>query len=158
KLIDVVRAPFVIEGQDLHVGVSIGIAIANVDDADPERLLKSADIALYRAKQGGRATYRIFEAQMDAELQERKALEYDLRQAVLKDELEIHYQPLIDLAQHGVAAVEALVRWRHPVRGLVSPAEFIPLAEETGLIVSMGEWILETACRQVMEWDGLRVA
>jgi len=158
KLIDVVRAPFIIEGQDLHVGVSIGIAIANVDDADPERLLKSADIALYRAKQGGRATYRIFEAQMDAELQERKALEYDLRQAVMKDELEIHYQPLIDLAQHGVAAVEALVRWRHPARGLVSPAEFIPLAEETGLIVSMGEWILETACRQVMEWDGLRVA
>ncbi|RDJ05754.1 bifunctional diguanylate cyclase/phosphodiesterase [Rhizobium grahamii] len=158
KLIDVVRAPFTIEGQELHVGVSIGIAIANVDDGDPERLLKSADIALYRAKQSGRATYRIFEAQMDAELQERKALEYDLRQAVLKDELEVHYQPLIDLVQHDVAAVEALVRWRHPVRGLVSPADFIPLAEETGLIISMGEWILETACRQVMEWDGLRVA
>lgn len=158
KLIEVVRAPFEVEGQDLHVGVSIGIAIADENDADPERLLKSADIALYRAKQGGRATYRIFEAQMDAELQERRALEHDLRQALLKDELEVHYQPLIDLDRQGVVAVEALVRWRHRTRGLVSPADFIPLAEETGLIISIGEWVLETACRQALEWDDLRVA
>ncbi|MGO4440383.1 bifunctional diguanylate cyclase/phosphodiesterase [Rhizobium sp. RAF56] len=158
RLIEVIRAPFNIDGQDLHVGVSIGIAIAGNDDSDPERLLKSADIALYRAKQGGRATYRIFEAQMDAELQERKALEYDLRQALLRDELDVHYQPLIDLESRNVVAVEALVRWRHPTRGLVSPAEFIPLAEETGLIISVGEWVLETACRQALEWEGLGVA
>jgi len=157
KLIEVVRTPFTIEGQDLHIGVSIGISLADINDNDPERLLKNADIALYRAKQSGRATYRIFEAKMDAELQERKALEYDLRQAILKDELEVHYQPLIGDDQQ-VAAVEALVRWRHPVRGLVPPADFIPLAEETGLIVSVGEWVLETACRQALEWDGLRVA
>lgn len=158
RLIEEVRAPFTIEGQDLHIGVSIGIAIADTTSSDPERLLKNADIALYRAKQGGRATYRIFEAQMDAELQEKKALEYDLRQAVLKDELEVHYQPLIDLQKREVAGVEALVRWRHPVRGLVSPADFIPLAEETGLIISIGEWVLETACRQGLEWDDVRVA
>ncbi len=158
KLIDVVRAPFVIDGQDLHVGVSIGVAIADSTETNPERLLKNADIALYRAKQGGRGVYRVFEAQMDAELQQRRALEYDLRQALLKSELEVHYQPLIDLGKNQVAAVEALVRWRHPARGLVSPADFIPLAEETGLIVSIGEWVLETACQQALEWDNIRVA
>ncbi|KRB62064.1 diguanylate cyclase [Rhizobium sp. Root708] len=158
KLIDGLRTPFIVEDQILHIGVSIGIALADTKDRIPERLLKNADIALYRAKQGGRATYRIFEAQMDAELQERRALEYDLRQAVLKNELELHYQPLIDLEHQTVAAVEALVRWRHPVRGLVSPADFIPLAEETGLIVAIGEWVLETACSQAMSWDRLRIA
>ncbi|MDM9622977.1 MULTISPECIES: EAL domain-containing protein [unclassified Rhizobium] len=157
KIIESVRTPFIVDGQNLHIGVSIGIALANTE-SDPERLLKSSDIALYRAKQGGRATYRIFEAQMDAELQERRVLEYDLRQAVLKGELELHYQPLIELDTRNIAAVEALVRWRHPVRGLVSPADFIPLAEETGQIVAIGEWVLETACSQALEWERLRVA
>ncbi|WP_018901016.1 EAL domain-containing protein [Rhizobium sp. 2MFCol3.1] len=158
KLIDSIRTPFIVEGHTLHIGVSVGIALADTTDGAPERLLKNADIALYRAKQGGRATYRIFEAQMDAELQERRGLEYDLRQAVLKNELELHYQPLIDLENQTVAAVEALVRWRHPMRGLVSPADFIPLAEETGLIVAIGEWVLETACSQALDWDRLRIA
>lgn len=158
RLIESIRTPFVVDDQTLHIGVSIGIALADTTNGIPERLLKNADIALYRAKQGGRATYRIFEAQMDAELQERRGLEYDLRQAVLKNELELHYQPLIDLEQHTVAAVEALVRWRHPTRGLVSPADFIPMAEETGLIVAIGEWVLETACGEALKWDRLRIA
>ncbi|WEX88168.1 EAL domain-containing protein [Sinorhizobium garamanticum] len=157
-LIEVIRAPFHVDDQELHVGVSIGIAIADMSGDDPERLLKNADIALYRAKQAGRATYRIFEAKMDQELQARKALEYDLRQAVLKHELEVHYQPLIDLDSKSIVAVEALVRWRHPSRGLVSPMDFIPLAEETGLIVGIGEWVLEKACTQALSWPQLRVA
>lgn len=158
QLIDAVRAPFYIDGQELHIGVSVGIAIADLADGDPERLLKNADIALYRAKQAGRATYRIFEPKMDIELQARKALEHDLRQAVLKNELEVHYQPLIDLETRSITAVEALVRWRHPTRGLVSPADFIPLAEETGLIVAIGAWVLETACAQAVKWPNLRMA
>jgi diguanylate cyclase (GGDEF)-like protein/PAS domain S-box-containing protein len=158
RLIEVVRAPFEIEEQELHVGVSLGIAVCEGSDNDPERLLKNADIALYRAKQAGRATYRIFEAQMDLELQERKSLEHDLRQAMLKNQLELHYQPLIDISTRKVAAVEALIRWRHPTRGIVSPIDFIPLAEETNLIVAIGEWVLETACRQALEWPDLRVA
>ena len=158
KLIEVVRTPFEIDGNELHVGVSLGIAICEESGNDPERLLKNADIALYRAKQAGRATYRIFEAQMDLELQERKSLEHDLRQAILKNQLELHYQPLIDISTSKVAAVEALIRWRHPTRGIVSPVDFIPLAEETNLIIAIGEWVLETACRQALSWPELRVA
>ncbi|WP_430246091.1 bifunctional diguanylate cyclase/phosphodiesterase [Neorhizobium sp. DAR64861/K0K2] len=158
KLIEVVRAPFEIEGHELYVGVSLGIAVCDESGNDPERILKNADIALYRAKQAGRATYRIFEAQMDLELQDRKALEHDLRQAILKNQLELHYQPLIDIGSKAVVAVEALIRWRHPTRGVVSPVDFIPLAEETNLIVAIGEWVLETACRQALDWPNLRVA
>jgi diguanylate cyclase (GGDEF)-like protein/PAS domain S-box-containing protein len=157
RIIEIVKQPFQVEGHELHVGVSIGVAFPDHAD-DPDKLLKNADIALYRAKQGGRGNVRFFEPQMDLELQARKALEYDLRQALLKDELELHYQPLIDLEAQKVTAVEALLRWRHPSRGLVSPGEFIPLAEETGMIISIGEWVLRTACEQALSWPGLRVA
>ena len=157
RIIDVVKQPFLVEGQELHIGVSIGVAFPDHAD-DPDKLLKNADIALYRAKHAGRGTVRFFEPQMDLELQARKALEYDLRQALFKEELELHYQPLIDLKSQKVTAVEALLRWRHATRGLVSPGEFIPLAEETGLIIAIGEWVLRTACEQALCWPGLRVA
>ena len=153
-----VKVPFKIDDQELYVGVSIGVALPEGEADDPERLLKNADIALYRAKQAGRGTTRFFEAHMDLELQARKALEYDLRQASLKNELEVFYQPLIDVDSKEVTAVEALIRWRHPTRGLVSPIDFIPMAEETGLIIPIGEWVLRTACKQVLEWPNLRVA
>jgi diguanylate cyclase (GGDEF)-like protein/PAS domain S-box-containing protein len=158
KIMTAVKAPFNINDQELYVGVSIGIALPEGAGDDPGRLLKNADIALYRAKQAGRGTMRFFEAQMDIELQARKALEQDLRQALLKNELEVFYQPIIDLEGRIVTAVEALVRWRHPSRGLVSPADFIPMAEETGLVIAIGEWVLRTACKQVQEWPGLHVA
>ncbi len=132
KIMDVVRVPFEIDDKELYVGVSIGVALPEGVDDDPERLLKNADIALYRAKQAGRGTTRFFEPQMDLELQARKALEYDLRQALLKNELEVFYQPLIDVETESVTAVEALLRWRHPTRGIVSPVDFISMAEETG--------------------------
>jgi diguanylate cyclase (GGDEF)-like protein/PAS domain S-box-containing protein len=158
RLTEELRAPFRIEGHELYVGASIGVALAPDDGENHERLLKSADIALYRAKQAGRGTFRFFEAQMDSELQARKALEQDLRQALAKGQFELHYQPLVAVQGQELTGVEALLRWRHPDRGVVQPGEFIPVAEETGLIVPIGEWALRTACRQVKAWPGLRVS
>lgn len=158
RIIEAVRQPFLIEGQELYVGVSIGVCIATGSDDSTEAMLKNADIALYRSKQSGRGSVRIFEANMDLELQARKLLDYDLRQALVKDELEVFYQPLIGLEGKNITGIEALVRWRHPVRGLVSPDAFIPLAEENGLIISIGEWVLRTACRQATQWPDMRVA
>jgi diguanylate cyclase (GGDEF)-like protein/PAS domain S-box-containing protein len=158
RLIQDLQAPFRIDGHELYVGASIGVALAPENGGDHERLLKSADIALYRAKQAGRGTFRFFEARMDAELQARKALEQDLRQAIAKGQLELHYQPLVAVRDRELTGVEALLRWRHPERGVVPPGEFIPVAEETGLIVPIGEWALRTACRQVKAWPGLRVS
>jgi diguanylate cyclase (GGDEF)-like protein/PAS domain S-box-containing protein len=158
RILGVLKEPFNIDGHSVHIGVSIGIAIPDKHDDDPEKLLKNADIALYRAKNAGRGTCCFFEARMDEELQARKALENDLRLAVPRSELEVHYQPLLDLGTDEVAAVEALMRWRHPVQGLISPAEFIPIAEDTGLIIAMGEWVLRTACACARSWPGVRVA
>jgi diguanylate cyclase (GGDEF)-like protein/PAS domain S-box-containing protein len=158
RIIEVIKEPFQIEGNLLHVGVSIGVAVSSPRESSPEKLLKNADIALYRAKQGGRSTVRFFEVQMDLELQERKALEYDMRQAISSGELDVHYQPLVDIRSERVTGVEALLRWHHPERGPVPPEIFIPIAEDTGLIGAIGEWVLRTACEQALKWPDIRMA
>jgi predicted signal transduction protein with EAL and GGDEF domain len=154
----VIKEPFIIDGQELHIGVSIGAAVPDETNDDPVKLLKCADIALYRAKQTGRGTVRFFEPRMDNELQARKSLEYEMRQALPREEFVINYQPLIDLRTQRVTAVEALLRWHHPEHGPVSPETFIPIAEKCGLIAPISEWVLRTACTQVLNWPDLRVA
>jgi diguanylate cyclase (GGDEF)-like protein len=159
RILTALEAPFDLDGHQAATGTSIGIAISAVDGEDPDRLLKSADMALYRAKADGRGTFRFFQAEMDAKVQARRSLEFELRNAITTKELELFYQPILDVSENRIAGLEALMRWRHPVRGMVSPAEFIPLAEETGLIVPMGEWALRTACKQVAAWsDTLKIA
>jgi predicted signal transduction protein with EAL and GGDEF domain len=123
------------------------------------KLLKSADVALYKAKSDGRDTWRFFEMEMDAKLQARRALELDLRDALTRGDFEVHYQPLFDFSRNQVGGFEALVRWNHPKRGMISPADFIPLAEEIGLINRLGEWVMKRACVDARGWpDGVRVA
>jgi diguanylate cyclase (GGDEF)-like protein/PAS domain S-box-containing protein len=158
RIIEVIKEPFRIDGNELHVGVSIGVCMPLSREDSPEKLLKNADIALYRAKQAGRGATRFFEAKMDVELQDRKALENDLRNAIARDELDVNYQPVIDLKSQSITGVEALLRWKHPERGMVSPAAFVPIAEDTGLIGSIGEWVLQRACRQALDWPDVRVA
>ncbi|HET6522708.1 MAG TPA: diguanylate cyclase, partial [Geminicoccaceae bacterium] len=149
------EAPFALDGHEAFVGTSIGVALAPADGAGPAALLKHADIALYRAKEERRGgAFRFFEAGMDARLQARKVLEGDLRLALVRGGLELHYQPRVAVGTGRVVAVEALARWRHPERGLVPPGEFIPLAEETGLILALGEWVLRTACARAAGWPG----
>ena len=152
RIVEVVSAPYQLEGQCVTIGVSIGIAVAPADGALCERLLKNADLALYRAKAEQRGVWRFFEAEMDARLQARRRLEVELREALAKDELRLLYQPVYDLERERICGFEALLRWQHPTRGLVSPAEFIPIAEEIGLIVSFGEWVLYQACAEASKW------
>jgi len=134
------------------MNASIGISLAPRDVNDAAGLLKNADIALYRAKTAGGGSYRMFDIAMDLEARARNALEVDLRNAVARNEFEVYYQTVADFESGEVCGVEALVRWHHPTRGMVRPDEFVPLAEETGLIVPIGEWVLRTACLQAAKW------
>ncbi len=154
RLIEVVSAPYEVEGHLVSIGVSIGIAVGPGDGDDCDRLLKSADMALYRAKSEGRGAYCFFEAEMDARLQARRRLEVDLRAALATNALTVHYQPLVDLAKGEVVGFEALVRWDHPDRGWVSPVDFIPVAEETGLVIPLGVFVLKRACKDAASWPG----
>jgi diguanylate cyclase (GGDEF)-like protein len=159
KIVNLVSAPCRIDNHNITVGASVGIAISERGSENPEYLLKSADLAMYRAKADGRGTYRLFDPEMDATAQARRRLEVDLRNALNRGEFEVYYQPLIALETRRVSSFEALARWRHPERGQIEPAEFIPVAEDTGLILQLGEWVLRQACAQAMTWpDHITVA
>jgi diguanylate cyclase (GGDEF)-like protein len=153
RLIDVVRVPYDVDGHQLVVGLSVGISDAPTDGSDADVLIKNADLALYRAKEEGRGTFRYFETGMDARAQARRVIELDMRAAVRNGEFELDYQPIMRAESGEITGFEALVRWRHPHRGLISPADFIPLAESTGLIVPLGEWILRKACSDAAGWS-----
>jgi diguanylate cyclase (GGDEF)-like protein len=152
RIVRLIGQPYDIDGHTIVAGVSIGVSIAPGDGASAEALLKSADIALYLAKTEGRGTYRFFEPEMDARVQARNALELELRCALPEDDFVLDYQPHLDLQSGKVTGFEALIRWNHPVRGLVGPADFIPVAEETGLIVPIGKWVLGRACLEAADW------
>ena len=159
RIIAVLGEPFDLGGQLVQIGVSVGIAIAPFDGENPDVLLKSADLAMYRAKADGRGIVRYFEPQMDANTQARRALEADLRLALARGEFHLAYQPQLNIETRRVTGVEALLRWTHPVRGHIAPVDFIALAEDTGLIIPIGRWVLEQACQDATKWPAsVRVA
>jgi diguanylate cyclase (GGDEF)-like protein len=152
RVFDSIRAPYACHGHQVTTDASIGIALAPQHGTDLDQIVKNADLAMYAAKSAGRRTHRFFEPVMDAQVQARRILEINLRQAMSDDALEVYYQPCISLQDNRITGCEALVRWRHPERGMVPPSEFIPIAEETGLINQLGEWVLATACAEAMTW------
>ncbi len=159
RLVDLVGRTYVVDGHMLNIGASVGVAVAPANGDDADVLLKNADLALYRAKADGRGMFRFFEPSMDAKMQARRSLELDLRRALALKEFDLAYQPQVSAHGGVVTGFEALLRWDHPERGRVSPADFIPLAEEIGLIGPIGEWVLRTACAEAARWpDSISLA
>ena len=153
RIHEAIRTPYECQGHQVTTDASIGIAMAPRDGSDLDEILKNADLAMYAAKSAGRRTWRFFKPEMDAQVQARRVLEMDLRQALAEGcGLEVYYQPCVDLQDNRITGCEALVRWRHPARGMISPADFVPIAEETGLINRLGEWVLTTACQEAATW------
>jgi diguanylate cyclase (GGDEF)-like protein len=152
KILESITKPYDLDGRKVVIGTSIGITLAPHDGSDADALIRNADLALYKAKAEGRNRYRFFETSMEAEARERRELEDDMRKAISRNEFELHYQTIVDVGKRECCGAEALVRWRHPERGLISPDQFISLAEESGLIVPLGEWILRKACADAVGW------
>jgi diguanylate cyclase (GGDEF)-like protein len=153
RIYEAIREPFDCLGHQVTTDASIGIAMAPNDGIDLNQLLKSADLAMYGAKADGRRTYRFFEPEMDARVKSRRTLELDIRQAIATGGFELQYQPIVNFLNNKIVGCEALLRWNHPVRGMISPTEFIPIAEETGLICQLGDWALATACAEAANWQ-----
>ena len=154
RIIALISEPYDIDGHQAIIGASIGIAVGPGDGLRPDRLLRNADLALYRAKGDGRGTFRFFEPAMDQQMQARRIMEQDLRKALAAGEFELYYQPVVNLASNEISGFEALIRWNHPEKGIVAPATFIPLAEEIGFIVPIGEWVIRQACTKAAQWPG----
>ena len=153
RVVESFARAFSVDGRDVFITASVGVALYPQDAQDPESLMKSAELAMYRAKESGRNTYQLYTAEMQSRVNERLALESRLRRALEQGEFSLHYQPQVDLRSNRVFGCEALLRWSQPDLGMIGPAKFIPLAEETGLIVPIGEWIVRTACRQCKGWQ-----
>jgi predicted signal transduction protein with EAL and GGDEF domain len=159
RIREAIHKPFDLDGHKVTVDISIGISMAPNDATELDELMKTADMALYEAKNAGRGTYCFYAPEMNARMQTRSKLEQDLQSALANGEFELFYQPIVALEDNKISSFEALLRWYHPERGLVSPAEFIPVAEDTGLIIPLGEWVLRTACAEAATWpDDIHVA
>ena len=159
RLVQAVDQPYEIDGCQIRTSISIGIAIGPADGPTPDDLLIAADLALYAVKASGRGSYKFYHSSMSKEFNERRQTEIDLREAIERNQLQLHYQPIVDLRRNAITGFEALVRWEHPTKGIVPPINFIPVAEDSGLIIPLGEWVLAEACRRAAEWpDNLRIA
>ena len=152
KILQRVEQTFDVDGRQLYVGTSIGIAFFPQDGEDPETLLKNADVAMYRAKELGRHNFQLFNPSLDAHVQERLELEHELRDSLQQEDFQLYFQPQIRIDTLEIVGMEALLRWRHPERGMLNPMTFLDLAEETGLIISLGDWVIREACRQAAAW------